>query len=294
MSRGFMLLIPRLKMESDIASTSKVQECTEKKQEKPSPERSWRVISPLKRLPSQPGNMRLFSPVDSDQELNDLEVENAFGDGVEPDSSQSLLSPTKARRYETPGKLNLSPFRPSTVMTNLHRGNVQTMTPSIVEHMSIHQMAAQGELVMLQQEIQEGSDINKLDEQGLTALHWACANGQMPTMEFLVQSGADINLSGNHGENALLLSSCYGYKEIVKYLLQLGMDVNCTDESGSTALMYAAYNNHPTCITALLEFGADITATNEDMLTAFDLTIGQDHKLGLCSSIHLSCQLNTP
>lgn len=75
-----------------------------------------------------------------------------------------------------------------------------------------------------------GSDINKLDEQGLTALHWACANGQMPTMEFLVQSGADINLSGNHGENALLLSSCYGYKEIVKYLLQLGMDVNCTDE----------------------------------------------------------------
>lgn len=77
-------------MESDIASTSKVQECSEKKQEKPSPERSWRVISPLKRLPSQPGNMRLFSPVDSDQELNDLEVENAFGDGKHSKSLPSL------------------------------------------------------------------------------------------------------------------------------------------------------------------------------------------------------------
>ena len=40
---------------------------------------SWKAISPVKRMSAS--GRHLFSPIDSDQELNDLEVENAFVDG---------------------------------------------------------------------------------------------------------------------------------------------------------------------------------------------------------------------
>ncbi|XP_041367318.1 ankyrin repeat family A protein 2-like [Gigantopelta aegis] len=258
---------------SSSVSTSEAGELAERFRRIIDP--SWKGASPVKRMSSS--GRHLFSPIDSDQELNDLEVENAFVDGGS-ESNTDKSSPSKSAGYATPGKSAMSPFRPSTVMTNLQRGNVQTTTPSIIEHMSIHQMAAQGELVILQQDIMEGNDVNKNDEQGLTALHWACANGQMSTVEFLIQSKADINLNGNNGENALLLASCYGYREIVKLLLQHGMDVNYVDESGSTALMYASFNNHAACVKTLLEFGADLTVYNEDHMTAFDLAVGQDNK----------------
>ncbi|XP_025107860.1 ankyrin repeat family A protein 2-like isoform X1 [Pomacea canaliculata] len=229
--------------------------------------------SPPKRGP--PPGLRIFSPVDSD----DLEVETVLSDGRGSRTLHGALSRSRSTdHFDVTSKINQSPFRPSTVMTNLSRGNVQTTTPSIYPTLTIHQMAAQGEVVILQQELHDGIDINSVDENGLTALHWACANGQLATVEFLVKNGADISLGGNQGETPLLLASCYGFCEIVKFLLTMGIDVNYADESGGTALIYAAYNNHAACITSLLEFGADLTATNEDQLTAFDLSVAQGNR----------------
>ncbi|ESP05480.1 hypothetical protein LOTGIDRAFT_152338 [Lottia gigantea] len=238
------------------------------------------MASPIRRRTFS--GSRFFSPVDSDQELNDLEVENVFGDGNESlNGSASDIDSSPTKQYRRPGtasKINYSPFRPSTVMSNLQRGNVQTTTPSVIQNMSIHQMAAQGELVLLTQEIKDGCDINKADDSGFTPILWASANGQMSSVEYLLENGACINTVGNHGENSLLLSSCYGYSDIVLELLKLGMDINYRDESGSSALIYSAFNNHLSCIQLLLEWGADITIINEDNHTAFDLAVGQGHK----------------
>ncbi|PVD20235.1 hypothetical protein C0Q70_20731 [Pomacea canaliculata] len=175
---------------------------------------------------------------------------------------------------------------PSTVMTNLSRGNVQTTTPSIYPTLTIHQMAAQGEVVILQQELHDGIDINSVDENVSRLCTGPVPMVMLATVEFLVKNGADISLGGNQGETPLLLASCYGFCEIVKFLLTMGIDVNYADESGGTALIYAAYNNHAACITSLLEFGADLTATNEDQLTAFDLSVAQGNRAG-----KLYCQI---
>lgn len=233
---------------------------------------TFKHVSPPKRAPS--AALRMFSPVDSE----DLEVETVLGDGRGPGRSIHFARSRSTEHFDAASKIAQSPFRPSTVMTNLSRGNVQTTTPSIYPSLTIHQLAAQGEVVLLQQELQDGIDMNNLDESGLTALHWACANGQLATVEFLVKSGADVSVPGNQGETPLLLASCYGVVEIVKFLLNIGVDVNYSDESGSTALMYAAYNNHAACITPILEHGADLTATNEDQLTAFDLAVAQGNR----------------
>ncbi|KAK3603121.1 hypothetical protein CHS0354_027909 [Potamilus streckersoni] len=230
-----------------------------------SPDGYGRMLSPLKKFSS----LRLVSPVDIDQEQNDLEVASVLAEGSSRDSFS--VSPVKGRRHETP-------VRPTTVMTNLQRGNVLTITP-ICPNSTLHQMAAQGELMMLKQELSEGGvDIDKADDGGLTAFHWACAHGQLPTVEFMVQNGVDINVIGHHGENGLLFASCNGFTDIVKFLLKHGADVNYSDETGTTALMYAAYNSHPASVKILLEFGADMTLENVDHYTAMDIAVGQGHK----------------
>ncbi|KAL3867077.1 hypothetical protein ACJMK2_044310 [Sinanodonta woodiana] len=251
-----------------------------------SPDRARRMMSPLKKFSS----LRLVSPIDIDQEQNDLEVASVLGEGMmkihsseEPVRDHAMdipcgssmdsfsVSPMKDRRHETP-------VRPTTVMTNLQRGNVLTITP-ICPNLTLHQMAAQGELIMLKQELTEGVvDIDKADDGGLTAFHWACAHGQLPTVEFMVQYGVDTNVIGHHGENGLLFASSNGFTDIVKFLLKHGADVNYSDETGTTALMYAAYNSHPACVKILLDFGADMTLENVDHYTAMDLAVGQGHK----------------
>lgn len=242
---------------------------------KPTVNKNRVLISPVKKL-STGRSYHLMSPIDSDQELNDLEVATVLAEGES--HVQKFSSVNKSRKSDLPSKVNQSPFRPSTVITNLQRGNVQTTTPSMLQNISIHQKAAQGELVLLRNESTDSANIDRVDEQGLTALLWACANGQLTTIEYLLKNGANPCAQGNKGENALLFACCFGYVDIAKLLLKIGMDVNYTDESGSTALMYAANNNHPSCVKLLLECGADFTMCNEDHLTAMDLAVGQGHK----------------
>lgn len=218
------------------------------------------LISPVKKLSA----LRLVSPIDSDQEQNDLEVASVLAEG-------GSVSPNKPKHHGTP-------IRPATVMTNVQRGNVQTTTP-IFQNINIHQMAAKGELNMLKQETENGADLNKVDEYGLSPLLWACANGQLITVKYMLEKMVDLNIVGPQAENALLFASCYGYTDIVKLLLDLGMNVDYVDETQGSSLMYSAYNNHAACVKVLLEYGSDITLKNEDGHTAMDLAVGQGHKI---------------
>ncbi|KAH3839315.1 ankyrin repeat family A protein 2-like [Dreissena polymorpha] len=222
------------------------------------------MISPMKKLSA----LRLVSPIDTDQELIDLEVASVLADG-------DNVSPTKTKSR---GPASTTPGRPGTIMTNVQRGNVQTDTP-VIQSLTIHQLAAQGELNMLRQEIEQDAAVDRLDDTGLSPLLWACAHGQYLTAKYLLDHQASLDIIGSHGENCLLFASCFGYVDILKHLLLLGMNVDYTDETSSTGLMYAAYNGHVTSVTLLLEYGADLTLENDEGHTAMDLAVGQGHKL---------------
>ncbi|XP_074651452.1 ankyrin repeat family A protein 2-like isoform X2 [Tubulanus polymorphus] len=205
---------------------------------------------------------------------------NSFLDSLQTpaDCMDSDLEVANVLSKESDG-VNPSPYRPSTVITNFTRGNVQTTTPIIADHMSLHQMAAQGELVLLQQEISmPDRAIDKYDEKGFTPLLWACANGQKSAAELLIMNNASVESRGFNGENSLSLAACYGYHEIVSLLLEKGASINSCDEQGNTALMYAAFNNQNKCASCLLEWGADLTIENEDELSAMDLAVRRGNK----------------
>ncbi|KAL7060768.1 hypothetical protein AAHC03_09244 [Spirometra sp. Aus1] len=167
-----------------------------------------------------------------------------------------------------------SPGKVSTVLTNLQRRNVQTLNFDVVHELSIFQMAAQGELLLLQSKLESpGVNVDVQDIQGFSPLLWACANGQKAAVELLLFHGANPLLTGDNGENGLLLASCRGHFDVVLYLLRAGVPVNITDELCNSALMFAAYYNHVAIVSLLLDWGADVTAVNADGWNALQFAV---------------------
>ena len=58
----------------------------------------------------------------------------------------------------------------------------------IVSALSVHQLAAQGEMLYLATRIEQENVINHTDEEGFTPLMWAAAHGQIAVVEFLLQN----------------------------------------------------------------------------------------------------------
>ncbi|XP_064474344.1 ankyrin repeat family A protein 2-like isoform X1 [Ornithodoros turicata] len=163
-----------------------------------------------------------------------------------------------------------TPYKSSTVLTNLQRGNVPTQTPAVPQRRCIHLLSAQGELLPEQL---GGDRIELADEAGLTPLLWASAHGQMLAVRLLLGRGAAVHAQGKHGETALLLAASNGHSHVVRQLLQHGANPDQADLDGNTPLMYAAMGNHLTCAQELLSCGADISAQNNVFDTAYDLSV---------------------
>ncbi|XP_054159516.1 ankyrin repeat family A protein 2-like [Oppia nitens] len=173
------------------------------------------------------------------------------------------------------GRSAFSPYRPSTVLTNLQRGNIQTQTPTNWPERTIHELAAMGELFV---QSLDGVVIDELDDQGFSPLLWAASYGQLTTVKLLISKGADINICGKHGETALLLSVANGHIHVLKELINNGVNINDTDEDGNSGLMFAAFGNHALCANELLKAGADITVENSFLDTAFTIAIKKKSK----------------
>ena len=150
--------------------------------------------------------------------------------------------------------------------------------------------AEAGNRAAVEKLIQQGTDVNTLQVDGMTALHWAarhddlplakiliaaganvkaenrygvtplslvCVNGDFPFAELLLDSGADVNASLHGGETALHTAARTGRVAIVKSLLARGADINAKEQKGQTAIMWAAAEGHADVVEALLAKGAD-------------------------------------
>jgi len=169
-----------------------------------------------------------------------------------------------------------SPYRPSTVLTNLQRGNIQTQTPTNWPERSIHQLSAMGEL--FEQSLDDSVVIDELDDNGMTSLLWAASYGQLPTLKLLLSKGADPSIRAKHGETALLLAAANGHVHVLKELVGVEVDINQTDEDGNSGLMYCAFGNHALCANELLKAGADVTLENSNLDTAFSISVKKKSK----------------
>jgi len=150
-----------------------------------------------------------------------------------------------------------------------------------------------GDLVLVRTLLEEGTDANAAQGDGMTALHWAAEKGPKELAQMLIFAGAGLETrtrlgsytplhlaaqaaqtelvelllkaGSNHaavttsgGATALHLAARAGQPEAVQVLLDHGADVNARESSrGQTALMWAASSNQLDVLTLLIERGAD-------------------------------------
>ncbi|KAM6167541.1 DNA-binding protein RFXANK isoform 1-T3 [Erethizon dorsatum] len=207
--------------------------------------------------------------------------------GEAPDGSDTVVlslfpckpEPGNPEVDASASSLQGSSLKHSTTLTNRQRGNEVSALPATLDSLSIHQLAAQGELSQLKEHLRKGDNlINKPDERGFTPLIWASAFGEIETVRFLLDWGADPHVLAKERESALSLASMGGYTDIVGLLLERDVDINIYDWNGGTPLLYAVRGNHVKCVEALLARGADLTTEADSGYTPMDLAVALGYR----------------
>ena len=103
-------------------------------------------------------------------------------------------------------------------------------------HVSLQIAALQGNVDVIYQHIDFGSDLDVKDEYGSTPLIIATTFGKTDATIALIEAGADIEITNNDGSTPLHIAAFFCRTEIVQTLLDNGANKNALNESGATAL----------------------------------------------------------
>jgi len=102
---------------------------------------------------------------------------------------------------------------------------------------SIHAAAVEGNLTVIQQHIEAGTDLNvKEPSGGSSPLITASVFGKTEVAVALIDAGADVNFRNNEGSTALHSAAFFCHIEIVEALLENGVDKSIQNNNESTAL----------------------------------------------------------
>jgi ankyrin repeat protein len=112
--------------------------------------------------------------------------------------------------------------------------------------------AEKGETEKVLRLLEDGADINAIDERGRTAVVAATYNNRIETVKALIQKKADINIRDNQLNNVLLYAGAEGMLDIVKLALEAGADTKLTNRYGGTALIPASERGHVDVVEELL------------------------------------------
>lgn len=99
----------------------------------------------------------------------------------------------------------------------------------------------------------------------------ACNNGDFEECKRLLALGTDINCVNNDGMTALHQACIDDNLEMVKFLIEQGADLDATDNDGWTPLHAASSCGHVSVTEALLDAGADPRIINNDCELASDI-----------------------
>ena len=119
------------------------------------------------------------------------------------------------------------------------------------------------------------SYINQKNKAGFTPLHYACYNGNIKLIKLLINNGADINIINNNGLNVLHMASQGNKTTPLYYFIhKYRMNINSTDKLGNTCLHWACfYNNDKVLNFLLLCENININIKNKNGFTPLHFSI---------------------
>lgn len=95
--------------------------------------------------------------------------------------------------------------------------------------------------------------INQKNFGGATALHVAAREGNTEIAKTLIENGADVNVVDNEGWTPLMRASLAGNKDIVALLLQRDAQGSNLNSLGESAIIHATTSNCADCLNEMFE-----------------------------------------
>lgn len=100
--------------------------------------------------------------------------------------------------------------------------------------------------------LKAGAEVDRIDEEGNTALIGCVRDENMKTVQQLVEHGADVNARNRAGDTPLTNAACWGSRRVVRYLLAHGADPALPNGVDMPASELARQHGHAQ-IVAMLE-----------------------------------------
>ncbi|XP_036375751.1 ankyrin repeat and SOCS box protein 13-like isoform X2 [Megalops cyprinoides] len=145
----------------------------------------------------------------------------------------------------------------------------------------VHEAAALGHALLLQQLIESGAPVNIVNLDNITPLHDACIQGQAQCVRLLLDAGAQVDIRTVHGSTPLCNACAAGSPECAKLLLEHGATANPTLTAlTATPLHEACIRGNVDCVKLMIAEGAQ--------LEAFDIYFGTPLHAA-CIKEHVEC-----
>lgn len=123
-------------------------------------------------------------------------------------------------------------------------------------HVLVHAARA-GQDELLGELIKRGAELDRIGDDGFTALGAAAFAGRRSSVRLLVRAGADATRWGATGQAALHLAAIAGQIGVIDELLRLKVDIEGLNRQRESALDVAAGVGQQDSLGRLLEAGAD-------------------------------------
>lgn len=144
-------------------------------------------------------------------------------------------------------------------------------------HTALFKAARIGKLDSVKYLVQNGADVNKIDDDNLSIIQRAAGFQHWDVVKYLILKGANVNFCNINCRSVLHLAlSTYNNVDIVAWLLNHNANPNLLDRDGFTILHHcarAAFSKDLEVAKLLLESGADVTATDRDGNTVLHLAV---------------------
>jgi ankyrin repeat protein len=141
-----------------------------------------------------------------------------------------------------------------------------------------------GDLGIVKRLINKGANVNaKAEDFRTTPLMFAATNGYVEMAQFLIDNGANINDIDDLQKTPLMYAAASGRLEIERLLIKNGANVDATNDNLRTALIYAVRNGKLASTRLLIDNGANVNHVDSSGLTPliYTASIGGENSVAI-------------
>ena len=121
----------------------------------------------------------------------------------------------------------------------------------------LHAAAKRGDVDAITRLLDDGAEVDRANENGITALFFACMHGHVDAARLLLEKGADVHHRVNSGHTCLNVACCCDHIAVVQLLLDNGADLNVADNDGDTPMANAKTEGHTAIVKLLEKYASD-------------------------------------